>query len=106
MRFKKNLLVGAVAALGLAGILMLAGCHKSDPAAAAESEQALQQLRDANQELQKLRAENQDLARLQRDNEELKRLRAETADLPRMRAENEQLRAQLQALKPAPKPRP
>jgi TolA-binding protein len=106
MRLKKNVLVSAVAVLGLGGTLALVGCHKADPAAAAESEQALQQLRDANQELQKLRAENQDLARLQRDNEELKRLRAETADLPRLRAENEQLRAQLQALKPAPKARP
>ncbi len=81
--------------------LCLAGCGKSEDVGAAQLEQELQQLRATNQELQRLRAENQELPRLQRDNQELQRLREQTKDLARLRAENDQLRGQLQALKPS-----
>lgn len=87
-------------------VLAVAGCGSNEGGAAssAQAEQELQQLREANQELQKLRAENQELPRLRRDGEERQRLLAETEGLAKLRAENDQLRAQLLALKQPKRP--
>jgi hypothetical protein len=95
------------AAAAFVSLLLVTGCQSKseDQASHNQAAQELQQLHQANQELQKLRSENQDLARLQRENQELKRLQPLSAELPKLRQENEQLRAQLQALKPAPKGR-
>jgi hypothetical protein len=92
----------------MASMLMLvwSACgSKPDDARRAQLEQEVQQLRVENQELNSLREANKELPRLRRDHDELVRLRAETQNLPQLRQENDQLRAQLQALK-APKPRP
>jgi septal ring factor EnvC (AmiA/AmiB activator) len=91
----------------LSSVAVHLGCtgDQTNPGGSAQIEQELQQLREASAELQRLRTENQELTRLRRDNEELQRLREQTQDLAKLRAENEQLRAQLHALK-APRPRP
>lgn len=99
-----------IAPIALGFCLTLAaftGCDSPqlDPAARAQVEQELEQLRETNQELHRLRIENQELTRLLRDQEELKRLTGETEDLIRLRQENEQLRAQLEGLRQPATPR-
>ena len=107
LRTNRVFLQTGTAAVLLPLVLCLSACgaKQPDPAVQAQLEQELKQLRATNQELQRLRADNQELARLRKDNEEVQRLREQTKDLPRLRQENDQLRADLQALK-APKPRP
>src|SRR5690348_10609430 len=86
--------------------LVAAGCGSKGPddASRAQIAQELQQLRQTNQELQKMRAEIQDhdLERLRRDNKDLAHLRPVVDELPKLRQENDQLRAELQSLKPTP----
>jgi hypothetical protein len=100
---------GQAAFLGgvLSFLLLCTGCssQRPDEASRAQTAQELQQLREANRELQRLREENKDLERLRRENQELAKLRSVSDELPKLREENAQLRAQLESLKPAPKPR-
>jgi hypothetical protein len=91
----------SLVACGLALTFQSACANKgADPAAHAQAEQELQQLREANQELAKLKADNQELPRLKRDNEEVQRLQEQIKNLAQLRQENEQLRGQLQSLRP------
>jgi DNA repair ATPase RecN len=102
MNLRQTLSAGLVLTLPF----LFAACgSKTDPAAAAQLEQELQQLRSTNQELQRLRAENQELPRLRKDNEEVTRLQAQIKDLAQLREENGKLRGELQALK-GPKAKP
>jgi hypothetical protein len=100
---KASLLRIALAS-GLFAVQLGCGGKPADSKEQAQAEQELQRLRETNQELKRLQADNQDLARLRKDNDEAQRLRTQTEKLPELRQENDQLRAQMQTLRPGKRP--